>query len=63
MSEIKEVEKLLEELGDKHQFDQTPENQEAERLAELYKDIMPEPYAVPIERYIGTAFASEKLAK
>lgn len=60
MSIVSTVEKLVKDSEDiVAALEQDDALNEAERLADLYADIRPEPYAVPIERFAGLPILGE----
>jgi hypothetical protein len=53
MSILSEVQDKLAELRDHHLGQLADPLAEAERLSDLFADVRPQPYIVPIERYAG----------
>lgn len=60
MSTLELVEEALRKLEKTtSKVDQDDALKEAERLADLYSDVKPKPYIVPIERFAGLSVLSK----
>ena len=63
MSILENVENALLNSADQEDYDLAGALAEAEKLADLYSDVQPVPYIVPIERFAGLPILGESEIK